>query len=159
MEDPDHDRVRRHLLLHQLASCPAYVTSYFANIGGSSWAGISGQYCQGVAYGTVNCGASGAHIQNLTSQLKGTLVDTANPVPASPSQSQIAAEARYAAGQLGVSVTSQTRGHGDGLHAESIARCRDFGTSWCAWHSVTSTGSGYLPYAYLPSARRRHRVR
>jgi hypothetical protein len=125
-----------------------YITDFFNNVGGSGWNNTVGQYCQGVITGTINCGSSGIHIQNLSAQLKGYFV-SANPVPSSPSQSQIAAEAQSAAAQLQYSPGSQpaatilvfTPSH----HSES-----GFGTSWCAWHSVTSLNGHSLPYSYMP---------
>lgn len=131
------------------AEAMQYVEDFFNNVGGSSWDGITAQYCQGVAKGTVNCGNAGTHIQNLVSQLKGTMVDSTNSVPSSPTQSQIASEAAYAAGSLGLTANPQAAytvfvltpsGHSE----------RGFATSWCAWHGVTTFNGGNLPYAYLP---------
>jgi serine protease len=131
------------------AQAMQYVEDFFTNVGGSAWDGVTAQYCQGVAAGTVNCGAAGSHIQNLKGQLKGTMVDSANSVPSSPTQSQIAAEAAYAAGQFGLAAGSQPSYTVFVLTPSGDSE-NGFRTSWCAWHSVTSYGGGNLPYAYLP---------
>ena len=125
----------------------SYVNSLFSNVGGSSWENINSQYCQGVATGTVNCGTSGQHVANVTSQLKGTWIDTSS-VPAKPSQSQIAAEAQNAAAHFGYS-SSQPAATVFVL-TPSGNSMSGFGTSWCAWHSVTAYNGTNLPYAYLP---------
>ena len=96
----------------------AYVNAFFNGVGGSSWNNVNHQYCQGVASGTINCSGAGTAIPNPTSQLKGTLIDTANPVPASPTQSQIAAEAVYAAGQVGILPELPAGRDDHGLYAE-----------------------------------------
>jgi serine protease len=126
-----------------------YVTNFYTNVGGSSWAGTDTQYCQGVATGTVNCGSSGAHVTNSTGQLKSSMVDSTNSVPTSPSQSQIAAEAAYAAAQFGISSTSQA-GATVIVLTPANNSMSGFATSWCAWHSVTTYSGHNLPYAYLP---------
>ena len=52
-----------------------YLRDFFGGVGGSPWAGVQTQYCQGAAIGAVNCnGALGAQfVQNPSSMLKGVL--------------------------------------------------------------------------------------
>jgi len=59
-----------------------YVSSFFAGVGGSAWAGVQTQYCRNVPAGTTSCkGISGADfIANPRNQLKGVWTDP-TPVP------------------------------------------------------------------------------
>ncbi|HEX6547377.1 MAG TPA: hypothetical protein VF134_01380 [Candidatus Dormibacteraeota bacterium] len=126
------------------AQAQTYNTDFFNNVGGSSWENIVTQYCQGVATGTINCGSAGTHIQNLTAQLKGTWNDT-TAVPASPTQTDIANAATRLAQHFGYSSNATYF-----VYTPSGKSMSGFQTRWCAWHSVTSTSSGPLAYAYMP---------
>lgn len=132
------------------AAAMTYIQDFFGNVGGSGWANIDTQYCQGGTTGTTTCGTSSSHVTNAAAptQLIKFMVDT-SPVPTSPSQSSIATEAQAAATAMGDAPTSQPAAtvfvftpSGDSMSG--------FGTSWCAWHSVTSLGGQSLPYAYMP---------
>ncbi len=57
-----------------------YVNSFFQNVGGSPWAGVQTQYCNGVLAGSTTCVGGTGFITNPTHQLKGTWTD-ATPVP------------------------------------------------------------------------------
>jgi serine protease len=58
-----------------------YVNSFFANVGGSPWAGVQTQYCRGVLAGSTSCaGTAGQFITNPKHQLKGVWTDP-TPVP------------------------------------------------------------------------------
>jgi hypothetical protein len=59
-----------------------YLNSFFANVGGSAWAGVQTQYCRNVPAGTTSCaGISGAqYITNPKHQLRGVWTDP-TPVP------------------------------------------------------------------------------
>jgi hypothetical protein len=59
-----------------------YLRDFFGSVGGSPWAGVQTQYCEGAAIGAVNCnGAVEAQfVQNPSSMLKGMWVDP-SPVP------------------------------------------------------------------------------
>jgi serine protease len=49
-----------------------YLNSFFANVGGSPWAGVQTQYCRGVLAGSTSCaGTAGQFITNPKHQLKG----------------------------------------------------------------------------------------
>jgi len=54
-----------------------YINSFFTNVGGSPWAGVQTQYCQGIMAPAFSCtGQTGAaFITNPTGQLKGTWTD------------------------------------------------------------------------------------
>ena len=122
-----------------------YVTSFYGNVGGSSWINIDTQYCQGVARGTVNCGSSGTHVTNPTGQLAGNWVDTTS-VPTHPSQAQIASAAVRLMNHFGGYNSNATylvftpTGHS----------MSGFGTSWCAWHDDTVSGGNDVAYGYIP---------
>ena len=131
------------------AQAKQYIQDFFTNVGGSSWDGVDAQYCQGVSLGTVSCGSAGTHIQNLIGQLKGVMVDATNAVPSSPTQSAIAGEAAYAAGRFGIPAAAQV-GATVMVFTPSGRSMSGFGTSWCAWHSVTTHSGANLPYAYIP---------
>ena len=123
------------------------LTNFFNHVGGSSWNNSVTQYCQGVSSGTVTCGSSGTHATNPTGVLAGTWSDNTSAAPSSPTQSQLAAEAVRAAGHFsGFSRTTAqivvATSHGNNMSG--------FGTQWCAWHSSTSYGGGYLAYTNLP---------
>ena len=122
----------------------SYTTDFFTNVGGSAWENITSQYCQGVPAGTVNCGAAGTHIPNLIGQLKGAWNDT-TPVPASPSQSDIANAAIRLMQHFGYNANATYF-----VYTPSGKSMNGFATSWCAWHTRTSSASGPVAYAYMP---------
>ncbi len=59
-----------------------YVTSFLTNVGGTSWASISNEFCKDAPTGTTNCGnVTGAtYITSPRKQLKGVWTDS-TPVP------------------------------------------------------------------------------
>jgi hypothetical protein len=126
------------------AQAQTYVTDFFTNVGGSSWDGINTQYCQGVATGTINCGSAGTHIGNPAGQLAGKWNDL-TAVPASPTQSDIAAAAVRLQTQVGYHANATYM-----VFTPTGHSMNGFATSWCAWHSVTSSSSGAVAYAYMP---------
>ena len=120
----------------------SYVTNFFSGVGGSSWANSTTQYCQGVPAGTIQCGSSGAHPGNPSNELAGTWNDTGTPVPSSPTQAQIAAEASNGATHFGgLNPGADYMVFTPSGHSQS-----GFGTQWCAYHS----SSGQMSYSYMP---------
>ena len=69
--------------LYSSATLQNYVTSFFANVGGSPWAGVQTQYCRNVPAGTTDCSLfpTADNITNPVRQLKGVWTDP-TPVPA-----------------------------------------------------------------------------
>ena len=57
-----------------------YLQSFFANVGGSAWAGVQTQYCNGTTVGATSCVGGTGLITNPKHQLKGVWVDP-SPVP------------------------------------------------------------------------------
>jgi hypothetical protein len=129
------------------ATAQTYNINFFTNVGGSAWNNIVKQYCQNVASGTQYCSTvSGAvYITNPTGQFQNAWNDT-TAVPASPTQSQIAAAAVRLQQHFGALDPNATymvyTPHGKSMSG--------FGTQWCAWHSSTTVGAGPLAYAYIP---------
>lgn len=57
-----------------------YVNSFFATLGGSSWANVQTQYCKGALPGATSCVGGTGFVTNPKHQLKGVWVDP-TPVP------------------------------------------------------------------------------
>ncbi|HLX48992.1 MAG TPA: hypothetical protein VKS82_11720 [Streptosporangiaceae bacterium] len=107
----------------------AYLTRFLSNIGGTSWLGTVKQYGAGAQ-------------ANL---LAGTWSDT-NPVPASPSDAQIQAEAARAASHFGA---------GNSVNVQIVVATPTghstpgFGTSFCAYHGAVAADPS-VTYTDLP---------
>ena len=66
--------------LYSSATLEDYLNSFFANVGGSPWAGVQTQYCRGVLPGATSCVGGTGFVTNPKHQLKGVWVDS-TPVP------------------------------------------------------------------------------
>ncbi len=124
--------------------------SFYAGVGGSEWLGSVTQYCQGVASGTVTCGSSGKHAGNPTGIYVTTWADSTSAAPSSPSQSQLAAEAVKAAGHFGNTTSAVNNTVQYVIATATHNNASGFGTSYCAWHSSTSSSYGNIAYTNLP---------
>jgi hypothetical protein len=124
------------------------LTSFLGKVGGSSWLNSVTQYCQGIANGSSTCGSSG-HAGNPSGILSGSWSDTSS-APASPSQSQLAAEAVNAAGHFGNTSSSSNASAQYVIATAHNNNASGFGTSYCAWHSSTSSSYGNIAYTNLP---------
>jgi serine protease len=120
---------------------------FYRSVGGSSWNQTQTQYGMNCIAGTTNCTSSSTMIRNTTNQLKNWVNDISSP-PASPTEADMAAEARWAASYFGDDgyetqyVIALAPGHRD---QKSIAN------RWCAWHNYTTTATGYLvSYTSMP---------
>jgi hypothetical protein len=134
-----------------------YVNSFFSNVGGSHWANIQTQYCNGVLPGSTSCLGGSGFITNPAHQLKGTWTDP-TPVPddivtlglaENLVDDPIAAEAQRAAGHFGynpnatyIILTPPT----------SIATGEPV---YCGYHSQTTSVDGLgnpdrIQYAFIP---------
>src|SRR2546423_3361889 len=131
----------------------ALLTSFFNAVGGSSWNNSVTQYCDGVSFGTVSCGTSGNHAANPSgSLLGGVWYDTTNAAPTHPSQGDLANEAIRAAANFkntsassGVNRTVQYV-----ILTATGSNASGAGSSYCAWHSSTSSAYGTLAYTNFP---------
>jgi len=138
------------------ATVQNYVNTFFANVGGSPWAGVQTQYCQGIMAPAFSCTgqAGAAFVSNPSGQLKGTWTD-ATPVPANIVATGLAsnlttdpleAEATKAAQHFGYDQNATyfimtPPGHG----------ATAYGTVYCAYHSETGhTTSPGVRYAFIP---------
>jgi hypothetical protein len=128
----------------------AYNAGFFGNVGGSGWNNVVKQYCQKVPIGTQLCSAvSGAvYITNPTGQFAGAWNDP-YPVPAKPTQSDIAAAAIRLQQHYGANGAPDPNATYM-VYTPSGKSMSGFGTQWCAWHSWTTTGGKQLAYAYIP---------
>lgn len=133
-----------------------YLNTFFSNVGGSPWAGVQTQYCDGVMAPAFSCtGQAGAvQISNPSGQLKGTWVDP-TPVPSNITttglvsnvttdpleQEAINASAHFGYDQDATYFIFTPPGHGATL----------YGSVYCAYHSETMhTTSPGVRYAFLP---------
>ena len=127
------------------------LNSFFGAVGGSQWLGSVTQYCQSVPVGTVTCGSLGQHAGNPSSGLyAGTWFDSASAAPSSPSQANLAAEAVKAAEHFGNTTSSSNASVQYVIATASGNNASGFGTSYCAWHSSTSSQYGNVAYTNLP---------
>jgi serine protease len=126
------------------AQAQAYMTGFFGNVGGSTWNNIDTQYCQGIAKGTTDC-TSGTHITNPSGQLAGDWNDT-SALPNRVNQSAIANAALRLMNHFGGYDPNATYF----VFTPSGHSMQGFRTSWCAWHSVTTSGTNQVAYAYMP---------
>jgi hypothetical protein len=115
----------------------AYLTAFLTGIGGSPWLNTDSQYYDKV-------GSSKFNIHNRTGQLAGTWVD-ASAVPTSPTDAQIQAEAAKGEAHFGYNV--------DGNYVVATPHLHNsagFGSTFCAYHSPTTSGGGEISYTNLP---------
>jgi hypothetical protein len=121
--DPSHEKV--------------YMIAFLKGIGGSPWLATDKQYYQ--VSGTLH-----QHIMNPVGQFKGSWVDPST-VPANPSDAQVRAEAAAAEAHFGYNV--------DGNYIVATPHNHNspgFGTSFCAYHSPTSSSGGEISYTNEP---------
>jgi hypothetical protein len=126
------------------------LTSFYSKVGGSQWLGSVTQYCQGVPSGTVTCGSQGQHAGNPTGIYADIWYDSASAAPSSPSQSQLAAEAVRAAAHFGHTTAISNASVQYVIATATGNNASGFGTSYCAWHSSTSSQYGNVAYTNLP---------
>lgn len=123
---------------------------FFNGVGGSSWNNSVTQYCQGVAFGTMYCNSSGTHATNPSGVLGGVWFDNASSASSHPTQSQLAAEAKKAAGHFGNTNASANNHVQYVINTATRNSSSGFGTQYCAWHSSTSTTYGNIAYTNMP---------
>jgi len=127
-----------------------YLQSFLSGLGaGETWSRSTTQYCQHTQLGATTCSSGSTHIQQPGPALAGMWFDSASAAPAGTSQSQLAAEARRAASHFSPSPL--------GANVQFVvvtphgASPQGFGTSYCAWHSYTTSAAvGTIAYTNLP---------
>jgi hypothetical protein len=138
-------------------SAMTYITDLLNKYGGTPYAGIQTQYCQGIPVGTDTCsGSLGAqYITNPAGQLKGTWIDP-SPVPAAIATTSlainsvddpVAAEANKAAQHFGYDVNATYIVYTEPGHPATA-----YGSVYCAYHSETShlPGARGVRYSFMP---------
>ena len=128
----------------------ALLQSFYSGVGGSSWANSVTQYCQGVPVGTVLCNGSGTPSGNPSGIFAGVWADNASAAPSKPRQSQLAAEAVLAAQHFGNTTPASNASVQYVIATATRNNSRGFGSSFCAYHSATSSGVGNVAYTNLP---------
>jgi hypothetical protein len=138
------------------ATIQNYINAFFTNVGGSPWAGVQTQYCQGIMAPAFSCtGQLGAQfITNPTGQLKGVWTDP-TPVPADIVATGLAsnlltdpieAEAIKAGAHFGYDANATYFVFTPPNHGATA-----YGTVYCAYHSETMhTTSPGVRYSFLP---------
>jgi hypothetical protein len=130
----------------------AIVQSFLGGVGGSSWLNSVTQYCQNVPTNTVSCsGIGGAQFAgNPKGILAGTWSDSSSRAPTKPKQSQLAAEAVAAAQHFGNTSASSNASAQYVIATAHGNNSPGFGSSYCAWHSSTSSSVGNVAFTNLP---------
>jgi serine protease len=128
----------------------AILQSFLSSVGGSSWLNSVTQYCQGVASGTVYCNGAGTPGGNPSGILYGVWYDSATAAPSRPRQSQLAAEAVRAAQFFGNTAAGSNNSTQYVIATATGNSAQGFKTSYCAYHSSTSSSYGNVAYTNLP---------
>lgn len=115
-------------------SVGSLLLNYAKSIGGSAYNNIYTQYY----------GPSG-NITNPANQFAGAMYDNTNPIPAHPTDAQVANEAinfvkAHGYDPNGSYVVATAHGHSTS----------GFGTQWCAYHSATTYNGHLISYTDLP---------
>jgi hypothetical protein len=114
-----------------------YVTALFTGIGGSTWMATDKQYYQ-------ITGGVKHHIKNPSNELGGTWIDSSS-VPSSPSDAQIRAEAANGEAHFGFK-----KGGNYIVFTPHNHNSPGFGSSYCAYHSPTTSNGGEISYTNEP---------
>jgi hypothetical protein len=128
----------------------AILENFYTGVGASTWLDSVTQYCQGVASGTVFCGSSGAHAGNPKSIFAGVWADNSSAAPNKPRQSQLAAQAVKAAQHFGNTTAASNASVQYVIATSSGHSSSGFKSSYCAYHSSTSSSVGNVAYTNLP---------
>ena len=123
---------------------------FFSAVGGSAWQNTVTQYCEGVASGTVFCNGAGQAAGNQGGIYAGYFMDNGVAAPTHPTQSQLAAEAVKAAQNFGNTSASLNESVQYVIATAHGNNASGFGSSYCAWHSSTSSSYGNIAYTNLP---------
>lgn len=114
---------------------------YAKSIGGTPYNNIYTQY-----YGPTNI-----DIKNPLGQFGGAWADNTNPIPAHPTDSQVAAEALAGIAHFTAKHPFNPNGSYVVLTAHNHSS-QGFGSSWCAYHSATQYNGQLVSYTNMPYA-------
>jgi hypothetical protein len=109
--------------------------TFIANIGASAWVNTVTQYY----------GLGMRYPKNVRHMLGGVWDDNANPIPSSPTDADVAAEALRAVAMFGFDrngayIVATAHGH----------NTSGFGTTFCGYHSDVRANQGLISYTNLP---------
>jgi hypothetical protein len=128
----------------------AILEQFYKGVGGSSWLNSVTQYCQGVSSGTTTCGKSGTHAESTNLVFANVWADNSSAAPSKPRQSQLAAEAVKAAGHFGNTSASSNASVQYVIATSTGNSSSGFKSSYCAYHSSTTSTYGNVAYTNLP---------
>jgi hypothetical protein len=127
-----------------------------------TWSTSTTQYCQGVVTGSTTCTAGSTAISHpATTPLLDVLYDSTVVAPSHPRQRDLAGEAVRAAGIFKAGGGLNPKAPFDPKAQFVIATAHNnnatgFGSSYCAWHSSTSSSYGnnlaYTNFPYMTDA-------
>jgi hypothetical protein len=126
-----------------------YQQNFFNGIGGGTWAASQTQYCENATGIGTTC-TTGPFVGNQASILKGTWADDTNPVPASPDDNAIQAEAVRAAAHFGNTTAASNGSTQYVIDTPQGNSTSGFNTQWCAYHGMASSSYGGLSYTDFP---------
>jgi len=138
------------------ATIQNYINSFFTNVGGSPWAGVQTQYCQGIGAPAFACtGRSGAqYITNPVGQLKGVWTD---PTPAPADIVTTALVSNFTTDPLEAEAIKAAQHFGYDANATYMIftppnhGATGYGSVYCAYHHETGhTTSPGVRYAFIP---------
>jgi serine protease len=133
-----------------------YLNKFFANVGGSPYAGLQTQYCQNATIGITSCAGQAfpQYVTNPTGELKGIWVDP-SPVPATivttglaenATNDPIETEALAAARHFGYDINATYF-----ILTQPGTQATAYGSVYCAYHAETQHTTGHgVRYAFMP---------
>jgi hypothetical protein len=115
----------------------AYQQRFFNGLGGSTWVNSTTQYCQNVAQGTSDCTTDqgAVYVTNPSGVLRGIWYDNSNPIPSSPTQTDLALEAVNAAAYFGNVTPASNANMQYVISTPTGHSTSGFPSQFCAWHS------------------------
>lgn len=116
----------------------ALLEAYLKNMGGTGYTNIYTQYYQDISNKTT-------YVTNPKKQYGGVWDDEKDAVPSNPTDGQVAAESLVGMKHFGYDVNASYIVATPTGHSSA-----GFGTSWCAYHSNTYSGSNMVSYTNLP---------
>ena len=123
-----------------------YITTFLGGVGGSGWINSQTQYCQNTTVGNESCAGdpNAQFVTNPGSQFLGSVVDS-SPIPATPTDADVRAEAQRAASIFGYNPNAVYM-----VFTPSGHNISGFGTQFCAYHDNTTFNGQPLAYANMP---------
>jgi len=126
-----------------------YQQNFFNSIGGTTWPASQTQYCENATGVGTTC-TTGPFVGNPAGVLKGTWSDNTNPIPNSPTDADIQAEAARAAAFFGNTTAASNANTQYIIDTPQGNSTSGFNTQWCAYHGMASSSAGGLSYTDFP---------